>query len=223
MAGPCALRVTLAALAVAATWTGPALATQRAGLEAMLGTAWNLPMTLEVRQEGGAWIRLRARYETRAFEFPVYYVARGLLVDDAGRGWSLDLVHHKIYLTNPPPEIGEFAISHGYNLLAVHRVGPYRPWHWGVGGGVVIAHPENTVRGLKLSEKRGLFRDGYYLAGTAASAIAGRRFALGSHAHLVAEARLAFAWARVPVVDGDAVAPHVGLHVTVGLGGFLPP
>jgi hypothetical protein len=209
----------LAAVAIAAALAGPARA--RPGVEVMLGTAWNAPVPLHIRQSGHEWLRFTARYSTRAFEFPLYYVARGTLTGGDGAGWALELVHHKLHLTNPPREVSAFSVSHGYNLLLLSRLRPRGPWRWGAGGGVVVAHPENTVRGLAWPERLGLFRDGYYLAGTAVTGFAGRRVALGTRAHAVAEARLAMAWARVPVAQGSALAPHLGLHLALGLGGTL--
>jgi hypothetical protein len=203
------------ALAIAATPAGAAL---RPGLEAHLGTAWNTPAPLTVRQDGQPDLSFTARYETRAFEIPLYYVYRLLLLDAGGRGWSLDLVHHKLYLQDPPREIGEFAVSHGYNLLVLSRLRATRAWHWGAGAGAVITHPENTVRGRKLSENRGLFRDGYYVSGATLGVFAGRRLLLPGGLHVTGEARASLSWARVPIEGGNADVPNCALHAGMGLG-----
>jgi hypothetical protein len=198
----------------------------RPGLEAHLGAAWNSPAPLTVRQDGQPDLALTAHYETHALELPMYYVYRVLLLDDSGRGWSLDLVHDKLYLKDPPAAIGEFAVSHGYNLLTLSRLGRRRPWHWGAGMGAVVTHPENTVRGLKLSEKRGPFRDGYYVSGATVGAFGGRRLPLPGGYYVTGEARATLSWARVPVVNGNADVPDFALHASVGLGwvrGGEPP
>ncbi len=208
-----------ASLALPAT---PARAGVRPGLEAHLGAAWNPPVPLTVRQDGQPDLSFTARYETRPFVPPMYYVYRLMLLDEGGTGWTLDLVHHKLRLRAAPSEIAEFSVSHGYNLLLLSRRHEARRWHWALGAGAVVAHPEGTVRGRKLDETRGLFRDGFYVSGAAVGAYVGRRLPLGAGVHATAEARATLAWARVPVADGDADAPDAALHVALGLGWLAP-
>jgi hypothetical protein len=207
-----------ALLAVAlAAGASPARGADRWGAELHLGGAWNLPLPLRIRQEGHGELRHDARWETRAFEYPLYYTARLLGRRDA-RGWMLDLTHHKLHLANPPAEVGHFAISHGYNLLTAYRLVEHGERRLGLGAGVVVAHPENTVRGERLDEHRGALGLGYHLAGPSlgmlASWLPGRR----DGAYFVAEARLTLSHAGVPIARGTAWVPNVALHLTVGAG-----
>ena len=186
-------------------------------VEASLGAAHNLTTPLTLRQSGFEVLRLQAQYKTRAFEPPLYYAAR-LTRWQGDHGWGLELVHHKLHLRNPPPQVATFSISHGYNLLAVEHRWRAGGSTFGAGAGAVVAHPENTVRGMRLSEKRGLFRDGYYVAGPVLVASAGRSVALGERALAVAEIKLSASQTRIPVVQGHANVSHVSLHGTIGLG-----
>lgn len=184
---------------------------------AYLGAAWNLPSPLIIRQGGSGDLRLRARYDSRAFEFPLYYALR--LERSAGRsGWAVSFIHHKLHLSEPPAEVGEFAISHGFNLLLVERTWREGRARRSLGAGVVIAHPENTVRGRKLAEDGGPLGRGYYLAGLAASAAVAREIPLGGGWFAPLEGRVTAAWARVPVAGGHADVPNVAVHGLAGLG-----
>ena len=142
----------------------PAHAQPGWGVEVLSGSVYNFPTTLAVRQSGHDRISFTARYDTRPLENPLYYIIR-LGRQTGQRVWELELIHQKLFLTNPPSEIQEFSITHGYNLLFVNRVWELAGFLFRLGPGIVIAHPENTVRERKLTETRGLFKRGYYLSG----------------------------------------------------------
>ncbi len=182
-----------------------------------IGSAWNIPTPLEIRQSGFDAVRVRARYGTHAFEFPIYYGVR-LERTSGDDGWAVQFIHHKIRLLNRPPEVQAFEISHGYNLLTLERAWRSGERVSGVGLGVVIAHPESRVRGREVPWRGGLLGSSYHLAGPAASAMVAWRHELGSHEVGGVEARLSGALARVPVAGGSADAPNVALHGLAGAG-----
>jgi hypothetical protein len=198
----------------------PAGAGADAAVEIALGGAFNLPTRLTVRQDGEVAITHRARWESRSFRFPLYYRI-GLAWEAGDTRWSLDLVHHKLHLAHPPPEVGEFAVSHGYNLVTAAWARRVEGVWIGGGAGAVVAHPENTVRGRTLAGG-GIGGSGYHLTGPTAALFVRRDVPLGGRWRLPLEARGTFSWARVPVVDGDADVPNVALHATVGVGRALP-
>ena len=183
-----------------------------------LGAVSNLASPLTVRQGSFEEIRVDdADYETRPFESPVYYSVRAGRWD-AGRGWELELIHLKLFLSDPPPEIQRFAVSHGYNLVTVNR-----GWDLGrvvlrLGAGGVIAHPESTIRGRTAPEEGGLFDSGYHLTGPAVQGAAEWRLGLGERWVLGVEGKATAARAEVPVAGGEAEVPSYALHALVGLG-----
>lgn len=189
----------------------------RWALEAHLGTAWNLPLPLVIRQRGHPDLAFPARWRTRALERPLYYVAR-VARWEGDRAWALDLTHHKLYLQNRPPEVGDFAISHGYNLLTVQRLFRENGVRTGAGAGLVAAHPESEIRGLRLDEREGLLGTGYYLSGPTAGALGSVTGAPGGGVYALAEIRLTLSLARVPVAEGSARVPNLALHFTTGIG-----
>lgn len=194
-----------------------AAAQARWRVEGFGGSALSLPSRLTVRQEGEETVRIRARWATRPLADAPYYAVR---VErwEGDAAWSVELLHHKVYLRNETDVVQHFEVSNGYNLLTLARA-------WGagrtvtrIGAGVVIAHPENVVRGRPLDEERGLLTEGYHFAGPVAQVARGVRLRLARRLALVAEAKATAAWTRMPVEDGSADVPNVAAHGLVGLG-----
>jgi hypothetical protein len=187
-------------------------------LQLSLGAAANLESSLTVRQEGFGEIRVTdAEYETRPLESPPYYAWRVGCWNER-RGWELELIHHKLFLRDPPPEIERLSISHGYNLVTVNhgwRVGRYA---LRLGAGGVLAHPESTVRGRVAREESGLFDSGYHWTGPVLQGAVERRFELGERWFLAIEGKASAARAEVPVANGEAEVPNFALHGLFGVG-----
>jgi hypothetical protein len=182
-----------------------------------VGAVANLETSLEIRQDGFETIELDADYETRPFESPLYYALRAGWWRGRG-GWELELIHQKIFLQDPPPEIQGFAISHGYNLLTINRAWEARGLVWRLGAGAVIAHPENQVRGRVLDPDDTNLSGGYHLTGPSLQAGAEKRFALGERWFVGLEGKATVARAVVPVAGGEAEVPNVALHALLGIG-----
>jgi hypothetical protein len=193
-----------------------------------LGEVANLDTSLKIRQEGEPTLDLDADYETRPFESPFYYSLRaGRWVDHQGghRAWELELIHQKIFLTNRPPEVQHFAVSHGYNLLTVNRawgVRDGRLFLWRIGAGAVVAHPENEVRGRALDPDDTNLGGGYELTGPVLQIGIEKRFGLSllgkTHWLLDVEGKASAARAVIPIAGGEADAPNAALHLLVGFG-----
>ncbi len=182
---------------------------------AATGFAKSLPTRLTIEQDGFPDLRLTARYDNRPFATPLHWMLRLSHGEEAA--WELQHIHHKLFLRNRPPEVARFDISHGYNIFTVARSRLHGAWTWRAGAGVVIAHPESTVRGRRFGPKEGIFGLDQYLAGPAVIGGIGYGLRGGSRLGLAAEAQLTAAWARVPIEEGHATAPNVALHVLVGI------
>jgi hypothetical protein len=179
-------------------------------LEIAAGAAHNFSSTLSVEQSGESELEFDAEYETRAFEGPIYYAAR-VGWWRGSRAWELELIHHKIFVSNSTAEIEHFGVSHGYNFLMANYARNVHGFLIRGGGGVIIAHPETVIR-EKFSEP------GYELTGPAGQVAAGRRFFFGNGFFFSVEAKLAFARAAVTIAEGEAKAPNVSLHGLFGFG-----
>jgi hypothetical protein len=186
-------------------------------LDLFVGTSKNFNAQLEVTQAGEPTLDFAASYESRSFEYPLYYAIR-LAWQRETFGVELQLVHHKLYLSDPPAEIQQFEISHGLNLVTANFVVRSLSVDLRFGLGVVIAHPETIVRGLVGPKEGGVFNSEYHLTGPTFIAGAGHAFALVSRVFVIPEVFLSAARARVPVARGEAALFNVAFHAMVGVG-----
>jgi hypothetical protein len=179
------------------------------------GLQYNVPLPFVIRQSGHPDIKLTAHFDTRPFvEVPYYDVKVGI----ARKPWAfeLELVHHKLYLANRPAEVDTFEITHGYNPLLVNCVRDWSGFKLRAGVGVVIAHPQTMVRGLRFPETGGIL--GWYFSGPAAQVGVSKSWELGRHFLAGCEGKFVAAWARVPIVDGSADVPNLSLHGLASVG-----
>ncbi|WP_210464190.1 hypothetical protein [Rufibacter roseolus] len=184
--------------------------------EVFAGTSWSLPTRLTIRQPDEPDIRFTARYHTRPWTGSPYYAYRV-----GYNNWSAELVHHKVYLENPPSEIERFEVSHGYNLAMVSRVIPSvgSATLFRVGLGLVIGHPEGRIRGKDINPVKSLLGGGYHISGLCLQAAVGPRLGVAEHWFFRPEAKLTAAWARMPLAGGgSATVPNIALHTLFGFG-----
>jgi hypothetical protein len=207
------------AAAVALLLALPASADPAYGVQLLVGVPFNVPTPLTIRQHGEPDVHVTARYATHPFSSPIYYGV-SVFRRDGGHEWSLELVHHKLYLEQPPPDVETFSVSHGYNLVLLSHGLEVAPGVWTrLGGGLVVAHPESTVRGKTLPQNGGPFGLGFHLAGAVLSGGVEGRVPLGDRLRLAIGGRITGAYAIVPVVNGSARVPNVAIHGTAGLNG----
>ncbi len=186
-------------------------------LEASLGSAWSVPSPLSIHQYGQKRERLHflARYATKPLVESPYYAWR-IAKWKNGAAWEFELVHHKLYLENPPAEVQHFEISHGYNLITINRAKVRGNLIWRYGVGVVATHPETTIRGNKLPWGDGL--NGFYVSGPTVQVAVGRKFPLWGKLFAVLEGKWSASYATIPIYDGNAYVPNMALHWLFGFG-----
>lgn len=194
-----------------------AAAQTRTQLEVFFGGAYCFPVPLSIHQSGYEEIHLHARYQTRSLQQPIYYLLR-LAREEEWRGWEISFIHLKIYLDRPSSLVQEFSVSHGFNILTVDRRYRYRRLRMRVGGGIVVAHPENRVRNRRLDEHRGIFHAGYYLSGVTGLFGISVRQPVRKRVSLLFGLESTLSWARVPVALGKASVSVAAVHILVGLG-----
>lgn len=203
--------------AILALTAAPAAAEKGLRVELALGGAHSFGSTLRVEQPAFPDLATAASWATRSFEPPLYYAWR-LARADARGTWALRFVHHKAHLENTTAEVERFSVSHGYNLLTLERAFAIGGFDLSAGAGLVIAHPESTVRGETRPENEGgPFGGGYFLTGPTAAVAAARRLPLGRHLAVVPELRFTLSRARVPIAGGEASVPNAAVHALVGL------
>lgn len=206
----------LLGVALASCWLGarPAGAAEWTA-ELFFAGAANADSRLEIEQAGEPDLDFTARWATRPFEQPLSWALR-LGREGERHGWALELYHHKIYLENGPPEVESFSVTHGTNLITVQHAWIRPRWCFRALAGVVVAHPENTVRGRRWPEDGGLFGKGYHLAGPVLGGGAGVTLPVAGPLGLAAELRLTHAWLSVDVVEGKARTRNLAVHFLLG-------
>jgi hypothetical protein len=210
----CTILTCAAPAQVAAQCRGEELAA-----ELLTGGAVNLATPLIVEHDGER-SRFTAHYGTRPFQDAPYYTYR-IERASVGRGVSLEMLHHKLYLENPRPPIDRLEISHGFNQVIMSLIAPAGSWRWRFGIGLVVAHPEGEIAGEPVGPLRTFLGGGYHVAGVTTQVAVGRRYALGKGAvamTAVPEAKLTAALAHVRTASGSLVVPNVALHALGGLG-----
>lgn len=205
---------TLLLLLGVAGWPAPASA--QLELQAFLGSSVSAPSPLSITQRGQPALDFAAHWATRPWLDTWYYAGR-VGIWKGNRGWLFDFTHHKIYLTNAPPEIQRFRVTNGINMFTLSRGFRRGKLSYAVGGGPIIAFPINRVRGQSLESGRG-FLGGYFLSGACVMASATRRFPLPSGFFVSLDTRLSASYLRVPVSGGHAAVPNGALHLHAGLG-----
>ena len=145
------------------------------GVNFSMGCVYNIPTPLHIEQSGYPDINFTAKYKTYPFDLPLYLSTK-LSIWKNNKAWEAEILHHKIYLINPPDEIQLFSISHGFNILTINRNWKYDKSVFCCGLGVVIAHPENIIRNKQLSFENGIFNWGAYFSGPVANISITQRF-----------------------------------------------
>jgi hypothetical protein len=186
-------------------------------IEFLIGVPFSYPSSVTIRQAGEPDLRHRPRFQSRHFEGPIYYAVR-IGKWDGPDGWELEMNHDKLYLSNPTQEIEQFAISHGFNRITLNRSMERGDVILRLGAGVLITHPENRVRGRRLSEDSGILGMGYHLSGPTAMVAIGARIGQREGPFLPLEGMGTASWVRVPVADGEADLAVASLHGLMGVG-----
>lgn len=182
--------------------------------EVFAGTAWNIPTSLRIEQSGEEPLHFKAHYRTRPWKGSPYYAYR-LGYDK----WEAELIHHKLYLQNPPPEVQHFEVSHGYNLAMINYTQPVDGFTIRFGIGLVIAHPEGTIRGRSVGPVKSLLGGGYHVGGITAQFAISRELYFSNHFFITPEFKFTASWARVPLADnGQVKVPNLALHALTGIG-----
>lgn len=190
-----------------------------ASVEFAAGAALNLPSNINFDQKGYTDFSIDAELETQSFTAPVYYQLRVSATSHESHYWETELIHNKIFLRNPPVEIQSFSVSHGFNLFGINHVLMFNKWFgWRLGTGVILAHPENTVRGKTYTQNSGLLGWGYSLSGAyLASGVFVQR-ELSKWLFVSADTRVSSSYSRIPIHDGHASLFLNTLHATVATG-----
>ena len=217
-----ALAVYLPVISIGQTWTPlsyqPHETRSRWSVEYHFGAVSNLKLPLTFVQRGYPDIHIaKADIYSEPFTSPHYWDMR-LVKWFKKDGISLELIHHKIYLRNAPPEVKRFTISHGYNIFLLSYNRNFKWFNIAAGGGTVMMHPESTIRGKVWSEGDGSNWSGYLLNGIALNLAVSHQVRIYKRFYLNLEGKVIYSKANVPIVDGYAKFNNVAFQLIFGPG-----
>lgn len=182
------------------------------------GNQFNIPLPLTIKQEGEETIKVNyPKYDSQPFSESPYYAYRFGLWKGC-KALELELVHQKIILKNKPPDVSHFEISHGYNLITINRAFLNPSFVLRLGSGIVLTHPESTVRNKENGYEKE-FPQGFYISGPTAQIAIAKRIKISQRLFGALEAKFTFSYAtHVPIADGYAEVPNMAMHLLLGLG-----
>lgn len=192
-------------------------------LEFSTGYVFNADQTLTVKQNGYPDITFDAEFDTKPFTDPIYYTLRyGRSTENTA--WEIELIHDKLYVDDTPPDIQQFEITDGFNLLTINRAWNIKDIIYRVGIGTVITHPDITVRGETNFERGGgaipaFWHDGYHWDGIALQGAIQKHFFVTKNTFFSLEAKLVYAATNVPIANGSVRVKNQSAHFILGYGG----
>lgn len=192
--------------------------------EAHGGFPVNIPLPLTIKQNDFPDIKLTAHFYSEPFTPPIYWVYRVSKWKN-NKAWEFEMMHQKLYLKNPPPEVQYFSMTHGYNQLMINRAVKFNFFQkhefiLRLGGGIVLAHVENMVREKELYQGEGYF-SGYYVAGPTLNIAIAKQFKINNHFYFNTELKNNTSYAQVPVVNGEASLWHSAFELIGGIGIYI--
>lgn len=186
--------------------------------EGLPGAAYILPGRMHIQQDGYRDISFIAAYKTKSFKLPIYYSLRSGFYIRNKVSIEIELNHLKVILDNNPSEIQKFELTHGYNALWINILKEFKYLDLRAGTGPVFAHPENTIRQIRLNEKGGIFNSGYYIHGISAQIAVQKKIRLMDFFFLTAETKFSASYCKTFVANGYASLPVFSVHALLGFG-----
>ena len=182
-------------------------------LEVLIGDAINFDSRTRIEHAHRSPLVFDGDYATHGLEGPLHYTMR-IARWDGDRAWELQLLHHKLYLRNRPPEVDALSVSHGFNIVSLNRAYAVDRWRFRIGLGPAIAHPEARIGGVSY--------DGpYELAGVAGLGGIGTTLALTQNLSIVGEITATFGYIAVHPhgsPDLNVSIRNPAIHAQLGIG-----
>jgi len=183
------------------------------------GAPYNIPSHIKIHQTGFNDLTIsNAQFYSEPFALPPYWDWRFCQIRN-NRIIELEAIHQKLYLSNKPPEVKRFSISHGFNLFFINY-GKINKANciFRAGLGAVFAHPETEIRGYAFEDKGAFLNTIYYLSVPAINLSAGKRWYFIKRLYFNTEIKTTLAYAKIPVALGYAKVFTSSVQLVAGLG-----
>jgi hypothetical protein len=184
--------------------------------EVWLGDAWSLSTPVTFQQINQPAISAQADWSTRPYA-PAWVYAYRLARWSGRSAWAFEVMHHKIYMDNPPPGVAYLRVTNGVNFLLAERLWRRGGWEYGFGAGPILAVPVSSVRGLIYDNAHGFLHSQYELAGPGIQINLARRLQLLPFTSGSLAVKATAAYLYLHIADGHATTPNFALHLQYGL------
>ncbi len=195
--------------------------------ELFSGTVYNMKEDITIRQSGYDDIKINnADLKTHPQEKPYYYGYRLSKWYNDNTAWEFEHIHQKLYIDNPQKinsNIQKWEVTDGFNFFMLNKAWKKTNINliYRLGGGVVITHPDITVRN-KTNHKRGngaiTFGEGYHLSGFVLQSSVQKIFDINKNWFFGTELKVTYAKANVPIADGNVDVQNRAIHLDFGFG-----
>lgn len=202
------------ALAMLTLFAGRAQAQWR--LSVWFGDAWNARTPVTFSQAGQPDITTAADWSTRPWQ-PTWYYAGRIAKWSGNEAWAFEYMHHKLYLDNPPADVGYFRITNGVNNLLAEHLWRSHGWDYGVGAGPAFVVPISEVRGKTYDFADGIFESRYEFGGGTLQVNLQRPLKLLPFLYGSVAVKGTASYLRVHIADGHARLVNLALHVQYGI------
>jgi len=203
---PVTIFALIAVSPVAAQWRG----------ELWLGGVWSMPTKVTFAQINEPPISTEASWSSRPYS-PAWVYAYRFSHWSGNSAWALEVMHHKIYLDDPPPGVAYLRVTNGVNFVLAERLWRRGGWEFGAGAGPILAVPVSSVRGLVYNNANGFFHSQYEFAGPGAQLNFGRRLRLLPFTYGMLTLKATAAYLNLHIADGHATTTNYALHLQYGL------
>lgn len=191
-------------------------------VEANFGFPVNINHPITIKQQGYKDLNFTAKFYSEPFKQPFFYVYRFTKWKN-DKAWEIEMMHQKLYLSNPPEEVQYFNITHGFNLIVLSRSIKFKmlqkhDFIFKFGTGIVLAHAENMVRYKEFDQNQSFYNLGYYVTGPVLNLALAKKFQLSNRFYFNAETKFNTSYADIPIVDGNATLWHSAFSFIGGIG-----
>ncbi len=181
------------------------------------GEVYNVPLPLTISQQSYPDLKFTAHYNSESLILPVYWDWRFCRWEN-GKSWEFEVIHHKLYLENITPDVQKFNISHGFNMLLFNRGFDKGSFRYRAGAGLILAHPESTIRGQEFGNSTADWDTGYYISGPVLNLGIGKPIRPDHRLYVNIELKTTFAYSYIKIAHGNAHVYNLALHLNLGFG-----
>ena len=185
------------------------------------GVVENAFTKVSITQEGHPRTTFTNKFLTKPFVSPPYYLVRYIRWLSQGFALGGEFIHQKLYLEEKPDYVQRFDITNGFNLIYFDQLfalcqNNFSELSFLLGEGIVLTHPETTIRWQKFSERGGIRlhdTDGYFVSGVTLQTALKAGVYPFEWLGINVEGKGTYSFATIPIANGTANVWNIACHL----------